>query len=922
MTTAQPGTAAPEREAAPGRGLALGALFFVSGALGLLYEVVWFRRLHLTLGVSVFAVGAVVSAFMLGLAAGSRWAAGSDRVRRAPLVAYAVLELGIALYAVAFPLLVTGLEALYPVLYQGLEGRPLALSLTRFALSFVLLLPPTFLMGASLPAIAEAAVAPRDETARRIAWLYAVNTLGGVAGTLLAGFVLLEHLGIRGTLYAGGALGLAVAAAAFALSRVVPRDSGRPGPEGSAGPVIPRDSRRPGPEGSASARLATTAALMAGLVSLASEVVWTRALVFFVHNSTYAFSAMLAVYLLGIAAGAVLAGRLAREPDAARRFLGVVLAASAFALVAAIAAYRHLPALASLLASGPPASPGVPGAATAALSVGSWSTALAIVFAQAAAVLLVPAALLGAVFPATLALAPAAERPAAVVGRLYAANAVGSVAGAVLGTFVLVAALGTRGSLLLVAWLPLPVGLWALRASAPAGRGRAWVPVALVVALAGCSVLAAPRGFYRELFERRFGRVVWFSEGATETVAVCEHADGSRWIQFSDGRGASGTWSFQGGWLYAHLPLLLHPDPRSAAVVCFGTGNTLGAASLHDLDALDGIELSPEVVKAAPLFASTNHGVTTSGRARIVIEDGRSYMLATGRRYDVVTEEPPLVHTAGVVNLYSRDFYELCSRRLGDDGILAVWLATWELEAPEMRMLVRAFVDAFPHASLWDCTHPGEWLLLGSKAPLRVDVDALAARMASPAIARDLARIDPDSGGIRSPADLLSLHMMGHEGLVAFAGDARPVTDDRSVVDFRAPRRARANFGLGEWVTGGLSVAGVGERGLQSELLLRDFDRVYTFRETVAPIVASYGGRDPAAFLGEVRARARARELKAARLVIGGLRRVAADLRAMGQPERSLEVLDRGAALVPHEARGPIDEMRAQLLREMEEARR
>jgi spermidine synthase len=491
----------------------------------------------------------------------------------------------------------------------------------------------------------------------------------------------------------------------------------------------------------------------------------------------------------------------------------------------------------------------------------------------------------------------------------------------VLGTFVLVALLGTRGALLLLAWLPLPIALWALHASLPEQRARV-VAAALVAALAGSSLLAAPRGFYQQLFERRFGRIVWFSEGMTETVAVCEHTDGSRWIQFSDGRGASGTWSFQGGWLYAHLPLLLHPRPRSAAVVCFGTGNTLGAASLHGLETLDGIELSPEVVKAAPLFAATNHGVTTSGRARIVIEDGRSYMLATDRRYDVITEEPPLVHTAGVVNLYSRDFYELCSRRLAADGILAVWLATWELEAPEMRMLVRAFVDAFPHATLWDCTHPGEWLLLGSKKPLRIGLDALAARMASPEIARDLARIDADSGGIRTPADLLSLYLMGHDGLVAFAGDARPVTDDRSVVDFTTPRRARANFGLGEWVTGGLSVSGVGERGLQSELVLRDFDRVYTFREPVAPMISGYGGREPERFLAEVREKARARELKAARMMIGGLRRMAADLRAMGQLERSLESLEHGLALVPAEARGPIDEMRAQLLREMEAGRR
>jgi spermidine synthase len=646
--------------------------------------------------------------------------------------------------------------------------------------------------------------------------------------------------------------------------------------------------------------------------------VWTRALVFFVHNSTYAFSAIVAVYLLGIAAGALVATRFARTRAIAVRSLALTLGASSFALLGAIAVYRHLPEIAALLASGPPPAPATPGAALpAAMSVWSWGRALALIFGQVAAVLFLPALLLGAAFPLTLALAPPGDRPASLVGRLYAANAVGCVAGAILGTFVLVALLGTRGALLLLAWLPVPIFLWALRGAVPSGRVLVALAALFLVALAGGSLLAAPRGFYQDLFERRFGRVVWFAEGISETVAVCEHEDASRWIQFSDGRGASGTWSFQGGWLYAHLPLLLHPGPRSAAVICFGTGNTLGAASLHPLAVLDGIELSSEVVRAAPLFAATNHDVATSGRARIVIEDGRSYMLGTDRRYDVVTEEPPLVHTAGVVNLYSRDFYELCSRRLAEDGIMAVWLATWELETPEMRMLVRAFVDAFPHASLWDCTHPGEWLLIGSKAPLRIDLGSLAARMAVPEIARDLAGIDAPTGGIRSPADLLSLYLMGHAGLAAFASDARPVTDDRSVVDFTTPRHARANFGLGEWVTGGLRVSGVGERGLQSELLLREFDRVYTFREPVEPLIASYAGRDPELFKAEVRQKARERELRAARSMIRGLRREAADLRAMGQLQRSLERLDRGLALLPAEASGPIDEMRAQLLREM-----
>jgi spermidine synthase len=894
--------------------LATGALFFLSGALGLLYEIVWFRRLHLALGVSIYAVGAVLSAFMLGLALGSRWAARSARLRAAPLVAYAVIELGIALYALAFPWLVAGVESLYPALFGALEGQPLVLALVRFLLAFVLLLPPTFLMGASLPAVAQSVAG--SQLARSVAWLYAANTLGGVAGTLLAGFFLIERLGLTHSLYVGAAGSAVVGLLALALSRRPTRRLA------AALPPTERGSKRKRAEASPEApfaSLALGAALLAGAVSLASEIVWTRALVFFVHNSTYAFSAIVAVYLLGIAAGAALAGRFARSTRGALRLLAGTLLAASASLLLAVAAYRQLPALARLLVRGHRLAPGLTGAAdTGSLLVWSWGDALVVIFGQVAAVVFLPALLLGAVFPLAIEIASPGERSAAEhVGRLYAVNAVGSVIGAVLGTFVLVALLGTRGALLLLAWLPVPVAFWALRESGPSRRLSPLAAGALVLVLAGVSAAAAPAGFYRELFETRFGRVLWFSEGVSETVAVCEYQDGSRWIQFSDGRGASGTRSYQGGWLYAHLPLLLHPRPDSAAVICFGTGNTLGAASLHPLKRLDGIELSREVVAAAPLFSATNHDVAASGRARIVIEDGRNYLLATNRHYDVITEEPPLVHTAGVVNLYSRDFYELVARRLSDDGIVAVWLATWELEPAEMRMLVRAFVDVFPYASVWDCTHPYEWLLIGAKRKPRLDLDSLAARIADPAVARDLARVDADLGGIRTPADLLSLHLMDRDAMVRFAGNAAPVTDDRTVVDFTTPRHARANFGLGEWVTGGLTAAGVGEHGLRSELGLREFDRCYAFRDSPLPLVAGYGPRDASAFAQELRAKAFRRELKAANLAIASARRLAADLRTLGRPARSLEAVDRALALVPREASGPLHQMRAQLFREM-----
>ncbi len=348
MRTTESEEKADSARAARGPDAALAALVFLSGALGLHYEVVWFRRLQLTLGVSLFAVGAVLAAFMLGLAVGSHWAPRSAWLRRAPLAAYAAIELGIAAYAVAFPLLIGALEALYPTLFRWLDGHTLALFAARFVLAFLILLPPALLMGASLPAVAEAVAAPRERLAASVARLYALNTLGGVAGTLLSGFFLIEHLGIRGSLYAGAAGSTLVAAAAFILAR---RSSGNARVD-----ILPPEKDVPATVVTTEnlARLATTAALVSGAVALASQIVWTRALVFFVHNSTYAFSAIVAVFLLGVAAGALFAARFSRTPTRAARLLAATLALGALALVGAIAVYRHLPELAAALAAGAP----------------------------------------------------------------------------------------------------------------------------------------------------------------------------------------------------------------------------------------------------------------------------------------------------------------------------------------------------------------------------------------------------------------------------------------------------------------------------------------------------------------------------------------------------------------------------------------
>ncbi|MDX2108957.1 MAG: fused MFS/spermidine synthase [Verrucomicrobiota bacterium] len=877
-------------------------LFILSGALSLIYEIAWFRRLQLTLGVSAYAIGAVVVAFMLGLALGSKWAGRVGFIRRHPLYAYALMELLIGVHAALFPYLIQLTEQsyilLHPLVSDWGNGAVIAL---RFVLALAVLLPPTLLMGATLPTLSQALVRTNQDLASRTGLLYALNTFGAVVGTFVAGFYLLEHYGIKGTLNIAMLGNLLVAGIAALLAYWIGNtgDAACEGAEHTEETAATRQSPTATLDWQTSSPYVfiVIALIVSGLTSMAAQIVWTRALIFFIHNSTYAYSAVLAVYLLGLALGTSGSGWLIQRVKSAGVVFALLLTLGAFSLLGAIAIYRTVPDWI----------PSLWGTATTLIKTGTtedprmlvetWGGSLRLIFGVTIGVVFLPAVLQGALFPFALKLGNRGRSSVVeTVGTLYFWNTLGSVVGTLLGTFALVPLLGTRGALL------FPSAVLAILAALAwirfVKKYLCWLMApAVLLAWVMLMGVAAPKDFYKNLFAERYGPVTWFSEGMAETVAICTYPNGGSWIQFSDGRGASGTVSHKGGWLYAHLPLLLHPAPKTAAVICFGTGNTLGAASRHPLDKLVGIELANEVVKASPIFKTTNYDPANNPKVTIQIEDGRNFMLTTKDKYDVITEEPPLIHTAGVVNLYSSDFYQLCSTRLTDDGIMAVWLATWELEKPEVQMLVRSFLDAFPYAQVWDCQHFREWVLIGSKQPLKVDLDRLKDRLANPAYADDLKSL-----GITSPADFLALQLKDRSWMVDFAEAMPAVTDDRTVVDFVSPRRARANFGLGETTTGGLAAVAPEKGALSAELQLRGFDRIYMERKADYSLVTNYGAYAEDAFKKSVQDKQALRDNQWIRQCVQNSIAQAFQLLQAGRSEEALLVFEKAREIVPRGA--------------------
>lgn len=744
---------------------AMFVVFFLSGMAGLVYQVAWSRLLTLVIGVSTFAITTVVCTFMLGLALGA-WLVGRRIERlRDPLLAYAVIEGLIGLYAALTPWIFDAMQPLYAWVFPRFDR--VGLNVVRVALSTAALLVPTTLMGATLPLLARAVSQGRSEEVRGAGLLYAVNTLGAVAGCALAGFVLLATLGINGSLFTAAGINVTIAAAILLGRR-------RDAPAASAAGAR-------GPEGSPTSAAGSTFVLivffLSGIAALGYEVLWTRALLVYLKASTYAFCVMLCVYLLGVAVGSAAATPLAARTRRPLGALALCQLAVAATVVAGMLTFPRLDAVRSALI-GP--------------SVHSFGLAIGLMIGQAACVLLLPTLFMGAMFAFGVA---AYQGRAGGIGRrvgyLYAANTAGNIVGAILVGFLLISLLGVRHSMVGL------VGLNLLLAAALFAReGRR--PGAIVWPLAAaCAAFAAvhvgvPRQLFYESITRPPNRVVYYREGASDTVAVVESAkDRSRALIYSDGRGAAGTGTLRWNLYEGHLLMLLHPEPRDVLHICYGSGNSVLSLTRYDTEHIDVVELSPHVRETSRYFW-TNENVLESDRVNLVIEDGRNFALGTDRTYDVISLEPPNIYTAGVVNLYSEEFYRLCRRRLNPGGIMMQWLPTIQLAAADRGMLIRAFAEAFPWVSVWQQLNTTTLLLVGSDRPIQIDVDELDRRLrATPAMQRDLVAM-----GVENAYGFLSYYLLGDATTRKLVEPYAPVRDDRTVVDYSIPRFVGSGFGF------------------------------------------------------------------------------------------------------------------------------
>jgi spermidine synthase len=751
-------------------------LFFASGACALIYEVVWTRRMTFVFGVSVYAVSTVLSSFMAGLALGSLYFGRRiDRARRV-LPIYAALEFGIGIYALLSPRLLDGLEPLFGLIRRDFYSNYGLYSFWRFLIAFTLLLPPTFMMGGTFPVLSRFIVRRRESLGRDVGALYAINTAGAVAGTFLVGFVMLAAFGMKLSIYIAAAANLAIGAIALALARYetdAPEEAAT-----ESHPAAPPPVESP----LASAPIVLAAIGLSGFAALGLEVLWARVLVFHLHNSTYAFSAILVVFLLGLALGSWIYSRIAER---------LVRPVGAFGLMEI---GIGLWTLASLWIVG--ALPRLTEALAAAIPSDDWTEVVAIILAQAAVILLPPTVLMGMTLPlATRLVATNLKGLGARIGGVYSINTLGTVLGSSIVGFVLIPyAGGVRNSFLIVAGINLLVGAGLILHCRATPAPLKLAGAAGALALIALAPILIPPTILIGRYAASLGELRFYKEEATDTIMVADLGGDAemRTLVFADQRGTAGTWSRMEDRYYGHLPVLLHPDPRDVLVICFGAGNTMGAIGRHEeVESIEFVELSPGVVEAAKFFASTNFSILDDPRVAPHFEDGRTYLLGVEKQYDVIHLDPPELHTAGVVNLYTEEFYELCKRRLKPGGVMSHWFNATKVEDEEMRIVVGTFQKAFPHATVWQGPGGYSWNLIATDGPLRIDWADVSRRIRQPRVVDSLGEWD-----LNNPARFFSSLLMNAESLRRYSEGRPTITDDMTIVDFTNPKSIHSGFGF------------------------------------------------------------------------------------------------------------------------------
>jgi len=765
-------------------------LFVGSGCSALIYEVVWFQLLELVVGATAVSLGVLLATFMGGLCLGSLLFPRFVPLDRHPLKVYTSLELGIG---------ALGLVVLFALpalgnLYAANAGHGFLSVLLRALLAIVCLLPPTVLMGATLPAVARLI----ESTPSGVSWLgffYGGNIAGAVVGSLLAGFYLLRVYDMATATYIAITLNVAVAGLAWVLSTRVQPPTKEAASSGRAIKTRATGARVTDPRGASlhGSRIWPTSVYVAiglsGLTALGAEVIWTRILSLLFGGTVYTFSLIAAAFLCGLGIGSAKGAWLARYSERP----GLLLAG--FQLGAAVSVAWG----AALMNRAYPYWPIDP-----ALAPGPWFNFQ--IDLVRAFIAIVPAACFwGASFPLALAAAGTdPDDPARGVGTLYAANTIGAVIGALVFSLLIIPAFGTQDAQQLLIWTALAASavmlMWPPPTDAhiPAGRRVAMSLGGLVIAgVAAATVAPVPPdvvAYGRQIATFKGASYLYEGEGLNSSIAVSESEGGIRNFHVSGKVEASTeVHDMRLQRMLGHMSALMHPDPHSVLIVGFGAGVTAGSFVLHPgIKRIVICEIEPLIPRmVAPFFSKENYDVVHDPRVEIVYDDARHYILTTNEKFDIITSDPIHPWVKGAGSLYTKEYFELVKSHLNPGGVVTQWVPLYQSTEVVIKSEVATFSDVFPYGTIWSNQYANgggyDVVMLAKAGPLQIDPAALDARLNR-----------PDYAGIKDA--LAQVELAGVDGLMAtYAGQARDLRPWLTDAQINTDRNLRLEYlaGLG-----------------------------------------------------------------------------------------------------------------------------
>lgn len=742
-------------------------LFFFSGISGLIYQIVWTRMLTLVFGHTIYSVSVVLSAFMAGLGLGSYlWGTTIDKAGK-PLLIYGKIELLIGITAAFLSLLFSEFSPIYVWFYQWIPDLLSQTGFFKVALVFSLVLVPTILMGATLPIMAKYFVTEETHAGKQVGYLYSINTFGAAAGCLLAGYFLIEYLGVLQTAWLAAFVNIFIGI--LCILKFKKSEPATP---------IAWDLPRPEPlslqiEKENIIWIATS--FLCGFTALAYEVVWTRILVFGMGSTVYSFSLMLANFLFGITVGGLLIIPFFKRNFDLRWLLTLFQFGIGFYLIFSI--YQSSWILSSFIRP---------------LRMESPITEFWIDMRNASALMFVPTILFGMSFPVlTHLVTRGSNNVGSSLGTVYGTNTLGGILGSLVAGYLLLPKLGSQQTLTVLAMLNLLTGVL-LFATSKYFTGI--IRKGIAVSVSGLLVfllLAMPDDLLKGIFMRNsLGKknpetLVYLDEGLTTTVAVFNDDDDILGIKRKSlilngvNMSASHMDSRKYMTLLSYIPLLLNENPKDVMVICFGTGLTSGAAGVYPgIDSVDAVDISPGVFNAGHLFSHMNYDAITNPKIHKIVQDGRNHLLTTSKTYDVITAEPPPPTNAGAVNLYTKEYYELTKKALKPGGIVSQWIPLHSQTETHIYEHFRTFLESFPYVMSW---YPvkRELILIGSNDPINIDYGKIEKRLKHPVVNEVMRKI-----GFETPFSFLGSIWFLEGELKNMASKQRLITDNNASLEF------------------------------------------------------------------------------------------------------------------------------------------